>query len=134
MPDAIELRTDGPHNPEYTRQVAGALAEAVRVLNYATRDGAPGLEYPGDLYDLLGNLVAAISRFPQLTGQSKSFLATQAASGTLGESQGRDVTEQAAMAAFALGGAGALAEELAGVLQQAQNAIAGLYVKDVGDA
>ena len=33
---ATELRTDGPHSPEYTREVGNVLAEAVRVLNYAS--------------------------------------------------------------------------------------------------
>lgn len=74
MPDPIELHTAGPHSPDYTRQVAAALAEAVRVLNYATRDDAPGLEQPSDVYDLLGNLRAAFEGVPQLLDQVTGWL------------------------------------------------------------
>ena len=40
---ATELRTDGPHSPEYTREVGRVLAEAVRVLTvgHLACHGAP---------------------------------------------------------------------------------------------
>ena len=36
MTEPIQLRTDGPFDPDYLRQVAGTFAETVRVMNHAT--------------------------------------------------------------------------------------------------
>ncbi len=123
----ISLHTDGPHSPDYTAEVGNALAEAVRVLNYATRRGEDGLEYPGDAYTLLGNLHTATSRLPQLLAQVTEFLDGWQASGQLASSDG-DPSMLAARAAFELGEAHTLARNLTSSLQAAQNAIASLSV------
>lgn len=127
---ATELRTDGPHSTAYTREVGDVLAEAVRVLNYATLAEAPGLEYPGDAYTLLAALYTATSRMPQLFGQVAAFLRAQEASGTLGEDHDRPVDVQTGIACGALVTAREHAEALTGSLRAAQNAISGLYVKE----
>ena len=135
MTDLIELRTDGPHSPEYTRQVAEALAEAVRVLNFATAPPAfagdlpAGLGSPADVYDLLGSLEMAVERMPQLTGQLTAFLSAQKNTGALADDHGRGAAEQVALAAFNLGEAHHAAEVLAAALRGARDAISGLYVK-----
>lgn len=134
MPDPIELRTDGPHNPDYTREVGNALAEAVRVLNYATLGDAPGLEYPGDAYTLLGALYTATERLPQLLDQTGRFLRARAATGTLGDDRGGVPAALTASAAASLSAAASYASDLTRVLHDAQNAIAGLYVKGDDDA
>jgi hypothetical protein len=133
MDKPAELRTDGPHSPEYTREVAGAVAEGIRVLNYATggRDW-PGLDYPGDAYDLLGWLYTATQRLPQLFTQLAGFLVAQGAS-SLADDQGRDPQACTAAAASDLERASTAASALTKLLQDAQLAISGLYVKDSGD-
>lgn len=127
---ATELRTDGPHNPDYTREVGNVLAESVRVLNYATLGDAPGLDYPGDAYSLIAAVYTATQRLPQLLGQIASFLESEAASGRLADDHGRDVGDQVDDAAAALREAGDLAEQATRELRDAQNAISGLYVKE----
>lgn len=130
MTEQVELRTDGPHSPDYTRDVGNLLAEAVRVLNYATLSECPGLDYPGDAYSLLGALYTATMRLPQLFDQVAAFLRAQEVSGTLGEDHNRAVNVQAGIACGALITAREHAEALTGNLRRAQSAIAGLYVKD----
>lgn len=125
----ISLNTDGPHSPEYTRELGEAVAEAVRCLNYATRTGSTGLEYPGDVYSLLGALYTGTERLPQLIGQLVAFLAAQGGSGTLADDHGRDVPTQIAEASYHLGHAHGMATALTKALQQAQQSISGLYVK-----
>lgn len=85
-----DLNPDGPHSPEYTRELGNALAEAVRCLNYATRDDAPGLDYPADAYSLLGALYTATQRLPQLMQQVAAFLESQSATRCLADSRGGD--------------------------------------------
>ena len=132
MPD-IELRTDGPFGPDYLRQVAATFAEAVRVMNHATLGDTGALEYPSDAYDVLGHIYTGTRRLPQLLAQLNGFLDGWQASGQLADNSGLDPSRQAALAAFALGEAHTLAAQLTEALQQAQNAISGLYVKDVTD-
>ena len=127
MPE-IDLNPDGPHSPERTKEVADLLAEGVRFLNYST-NGGPGLEYPGDVYSLLGALYTGTERLPQLLMQLTSFLAAQAASGTLADDHGRDVATLTAEASYNLGTAHQLAADLTKALQNAQQAITGLYVR-----
>lgn len=127
---ATELHPEGPHSPDYTSEVGSVLAEAVRVLNYATRDDAPGLQYPGDAYTLLGDLYTATGRLPQLLGQIRVFLDGWQASGQLGAAGAADATEQVSQAAASLTTAANFASSLTTVLQNAQNAISGLYVRE----
>ena len=130
----ITLRTEGPHSPEYTQEVGNALAECVRVLNYAT-NGMPGggLECPGDVYTLLGALYTATGRLSQLLAQIASFLVLQAANPRLADSRGEMSWELVLDASYELREeATHHAAGLTAALQNAQNAISGLYVKDPG--
>jgi hypothetical protein len=129
----FEFRPDGPHSPEYTRQLGEALAESVRVLNYATRDGAPGLEFPSDVYSLLGWLYTAAERLPQLLDQLAAFLADQARNADLADSgRNPDLSPEtlALTGAQHLRDAAMLLASVTVDLHGAQNAIAGLYVND----
>lgn len=126
--------TDGPHSPAYTQQVASALARCVRVLNHATHPGNDGLQYPGDVYALLGDLYTATGGLPQVFEQLADFLQSQAEGGRLGDSDGRDPFNQALIAGLHLGDVASSAKRMTDYLQQAQNAISGLYVKDGDDA
>jgi hypothetical protein len=62
------LNTDGPHSDDYTRHVASAFAESVRVLNYATRT-SDGVPHPATLNSVLGELRTGIQRMNQLLRQ-----------------------------------------------------------------
>lgn len=131
--NTTELRTDGPFDPDYLRQVAATFAETVRVMNHATLGDTGALEYPPDAYSLLGHLYTATQRMPQLLAQLNAFLDGWQASGQLGDSNGNDPTRQVASAAASLRVAGDFASSLTTVLQNAQNSISGLYVKDGTD-
>lgn len=129
---ATELRTDGPHNPDYTREVGNVLAESVRVLNLATHpaDGAPGLGCPADAESLIAAVCTATQRLPQLLFQVAAFLGSEAASGRIADTRGRDATALTDDAAAALHEAATLTEQAARELRDAQSATSGLYVEE----
>jgi len=131
LPDLVRL--DQPESPDRTRDLGNLLAETARALNYATLGDAPGLGDPSDAYSLLAALYTATQRLPQLFGQVASFITAQAATGTLGDSRGKDPGQVAGVHAACLALASQLAADLTGRLQAAQNAIAGLYVKGDDD-
>ncbi len=130
MNEAITLSTLGPHSPEYTARVGNALAECVRVLNYATRPPASeALEYPGDVYQLLGSLYTATERMPQLFRQLDEWLGRQEQAGRVGVDGGsRDAAvRQVELGQIWLRSAAAAALDLTRTLQSAQNSIAHLH-------
>jgi hypothetical protein len=91
----ITLSAHEPHRPEYTRQVAAALAEAVRILNYATMPSAfeeaasAGLAEPSDVDAVVQELAIMASRLPQLFGQLARWLGEQDSADRLEVSHGR---------------------------------------------
>jgi len=127
MSDPITLTADGPHSPEYTKQVGDLAAEAVRVLNYATRSDAGGLANPADAGDLLGALCETASRLPQLCSHIQKFLASRLAAGTVGGDGGRDPARMVAGAVAQLRDAELIAADLASSLEYAQASISGLH-------
>lgn len=131
MTETITLSTLGPHTPEYTSEVGQALAECVRVLNYATRSPADeAFRYPADVYELLGSLYTATERMPQLFRQLGEWLARQDQGGRLGVDGGRSkdaVARQVELGRIWLGSAATAALDLTRTLQSAQNSIAQLH-------
>lgn len=83
----ITLNPDGPHSPEYTRQVAAAVAEGVRVLNYATRD-SEALQCPPDVDSVVQDLATTAQRLPQLLEQLSNWLGIDYAAGGVEVSHG----------------------------------------------
>jgi hypothetical protein len=84
-------------------EVADAIAEAVRTLNYMT--GAGGnveLEYPAELSQVTANLKIAADRLPQLFGQMANWLTDQHTAGRVAHDQGRDAGEYVAAVVEAL--------------------------------
>ncbi len=59
---------DGPHTAEQVIAAARDVDNLVRDLNHATRGHA--LDVPADLYTVLGALVGAVSKLPQLLEQA----------------------------------------------------------------
>jgi hypothetical protein len=87
--ETITLNPDGPHSPEYTKEVAYALSEAVRVLNHATQSRA-GLEYPSDVAAVVGALHSTVARLEQTCTQLVRWLSNEYEAGRVAEwSEGR---------------------------------------------
>ena len=84
MSETITLSPGGPHSPAYTRQLANAAAEAIRVLNHATFQTSSGaLAYPADVDAVIEALATMHARLPQLYGQLTEWLRGQLAAGRL---------------------------------------------------
>jgi hypothetical protein len=129
-----ELRTDGPHSPAYTREVGSSLAEAARVLNYATLAEAPGLEYPSDADRLLREVVTTLDRLPQLLGQVRAWLNAQQSAGAVGHDQGPGALMAVSLAGGALLSASEHLVTAADVLRRACAETSHLTgLKDSGD-
>jgi hypothetical protein len=128
-----DFNPDGPHSPDLTREAGNELGELVRFLNYATMGRAPGLDYPADVYTLLGNWAHAAGMMPQLAGQAAVFLSSQTDRPGLYDARGDHPGTQIVVAREALERAGQAAWALCRALQDAQNAIAGVGVRDDDD-
>ncbi|WP_026415429.1 hypothetical protein [Actinomadura oligospora] len=73
-PGARPARIDGGHHPQQTIAIADGIAEATRLLAYATMPDKSGLRHPGDVYSVLGALTDAIARLPQVLTQMTEFI------------------------------------------------------------
>lgn len=84
MSETVTLSTGGPHSPAYTRQVASAAAEAIRVLNHATLNHADeALANPSDIDAVIEALAVAHARLLQLYNQLTERLREWIAEGRL---------------------------------------------------
>jgi hypothetical protein len=132
MAEQITLEADGPHSPEYTRAVASSIAEAVRVLNYATLCRS-GLEYPSDVSAVIGELAMAIGRLEQTFRQVSAWLGNEWEAGRVSEwSEGRHGGNAFAAVTEArqeLDQAISAAQVLASHLNEAHQATSGLEAK-----
>jgi hypothetical protein len=136
MSETITLSTLGPHSLDYTREVASAMAECVRVLNYATGSGAEtAIVYPATSYDVLGALYTATARMPQLLSQLMSWLERTAGAGRLADDRHHDSAAAVAGAQQAAARAVAALATVTAALEAAQQNIAFLRVgrEDAGD-
>lgn len=108
-------------------EVAGAIAEDMRALAYLTgAGGSVELEYPSDLYDVVGGLKEAASRFPQVLGQMARWLAAEQAAGRVAHDSGGASGEYVEAVVDAFGRASTDAETLAEALETAHSAGSGL--------
>ncbi|MFD1547105.1 hypothetical protein ACFSJ0_59410 [Nonomuraea guangzhouensis] len=128
MADTLRLSPDGPHNDDYTCQVAAASSEAVRVLNHATLFHA-GVTHPSTVNDVLGAISRATAGLDQLLRQLGEALRRMQASTQLGDDRGNPV-ERVDRALSELKAARAAARTLAARLERAFNATAGLHLTD----
>ncbi|MEU6718620.1 hypothetical protein ABZ897_44760 [Nonomuraea sp. NPDC046802] len=126
MPDVVLLSPDGPHNDDYTCQVAAAFSEAVRVLNHATLSHA-GVTCPSTVHDLLGAIGHGTAGLDQLLRQLSQVLRRMLASTQLGDDHG-DPLERVDNALSDLTAARAAARILAARLDSAFNATADLHM------
>jgi hypothetical protein len=126
-------RLDGPHSDDDTAAVARLVAEAVRFLNYATRDSA-GLTCPATACTVIGELACAVARLGQLAEQIGQFLARELAAGRLGDDEGSDPADVAGRADDFLATAAAAGTALAEALDAAQSYLARLHQAETGTA
>jgi hypothetical protein len=119
------------HDPKMTAvRVARLIAEYTRALNYATLPAAPRLEYPGDVYMVLGELHAALGRLPQVCSQLAAYLQRQRDGGLLHAERGfphAGNPDAAVVTTFTeLRQAASAANTSSAALGRAQTAISGL--------
>lgn len=134
MSETITLSTLGPHSPEYTAEVANAMAECVRVLNYATGSSADaGIAYPATVYQVLGAMYTSTGRLPQLLSQLSGWLERAAEAGRLAEDRHGDVIAAVATAQEALVFANGKLASVTSALEAAQAAVSGLSLAERGE-
>ena len=121
-----------PARTRTPREVADAIAEDVRTLNYLTGAGSEpcALDYPADLYEVIAGLKIAAQRLPQLLGQMGAWLQDEHASGRVAHDHGQDPGEYVAAVADALQRASDDAVALAAALDSAHEACSGLKYQE----
>ncbi|KAB2380656.1 hypothetical protein [Actinomadura montaniterrae] len=137
-PITLEPNPAGGHCGDYTLAVAGAIAEAVRVLNYATlpHNAAAGAPYPSTLYDIASRLRTAAAGTDQLFRQMEDRLTVIAATREITVSHGPFPTDPAAAVARAveaLQWCNRAASMFAAALADAHNALSPLGVRIPAD-
>lgn len=127
---SLDLCPDSPHTPQRTAELAGRLAEIVRVLGEATKDGedarpAPGLGWPVAPEDLLDRLARLAEGSGDLYPRLAGALGRHQEAGTWRAAPvtgfARDVDKDLATAAEHLNEAANLAADIARHLYQARN-------------
>ena len=129
-----DLNVDGPHSPGRTAEAGNLFDDCSRFIVYATMGEKRGLEYPGDAYRLIADLYSATGRLPQACEQIGQFLAGQAERAGAYEARGRHPGDQVDLAIVYLAEAAGAAHRLTTALQAAQTAIAGLGIREDGEA
>lgn len=127
----MDLSPDAPHTPDRTLRAAELAAEAVRLLNHATRHDRGGLKYPADADAVTASMAILVSRLPQLFSQIAGWLEGEQEAARLtveyGPFEGRP--------RFAVGGARAMldsAAEIAGDLHTALEHVHGITAAIAG--
>ena len=118
------------------QEIAARAAEAVRVLNHATRPGVAQSDDEldvVDIYDLLGELALMASRLPQLLGQVEPLLDALVEDDQVLIVDGPNAGDPAAAAAIAghwLAASAGSAHELAHRVDQAHQVLAHAAASD----
>lgn len=129
--EIIRLSSDGPHDDDYTGEVAGALSGAVRVLNHATRSRV-GITYPSTVYDVLGSVALTAAGLDQLLKQLGEALRRMQASGRLGDDLGNPA-ERLDKVLSELATSREMARDLAAQIDRVFNTTATLHLSDGGE-
>ena len=122
---------DGPHDDDTTIALAQITAEAIRVLNHATRDTSATSD-PATVNAVLGQLAAAAHRLPQLCGQLSGWLRQENTAGRLAHSDTSGLDDAIDGTLASLDRAAGHATHLAEALNRAQQATAWLYTPGEG--
>jgi signal transduction histidine kinase len=122
FPYSVALNINAPPSPEYTLELAEALAEVVRVLNHATRH-QEALAEPADVHGVIQELSPAADRETQLLSQLAARLEAMRAAGGIAVPEGEYAGNPdlaVATARLRLG----MAETIAGALREALDDVA----------
>jgi hypothetical protein len=121
--ETVRLSLGVPPSPQYTREVAAAAAEAIRVLNHATFSGQGGaLACPSDADAVIRSVATLASRLPQLLDQVREWLRGELRAGRLEAAYGPyagDPSAALAAAGTPLLDAAAIAARLQAALEEA---------------
>lgn len=124
--------TGGPHSDTASIALAEIIAEAVRVLNHATRD-PDAITEPATLYAITASLATLADRLPQLCDQLTGWLDREVAVERLAHDHGQPVQAAADPARSGLTAAAGLAGGLSLAFGAAQAAAAHLKRPDGGE-
>lgn len=121
----------GPHSDAYTRYVADALAESVRVLNHATQLPADTRD-PATVHHVLGSLHDAVARMDQLLDQLTRRLADLHAAGRIAHDNGNpdSAAHAVSSATGSISHARTVIASVSGNLAAAHAATSGLHLRD----
>lgn len=119
-----DLNPDSFHSPERTAELGELLERTARVLAYAARPNSGGVQYPADLYQLLGQLRAAAAHLDSALTQCSHRLAAWREAGTLRLDRAGNLPQTAAAAVTETGRAAHNAFRLGEQLADAQAALA----------
>lgn len=120
-----------PHDDETTTGISAVIAEAVRFLNYATRQG--GVTEPATIYSVTGELETAAHRLPQVLGQLGGWLLAEAEADRIADTAHRPAPRLAAETREVLAEASAHAGRLGVALATVHELTRGLYTPDGGE-
>lgn len=123
MTTTIDLRPNTAHSPERTKELGDILGEVLGTLAYAVAQNRGGLEYAGDVYDLLANLYLALDKVPTITDRASAFLRSENGRGRLVRDDGADAAGDVIHAVDCLDDARRAARALAESLRLAQSAL-----------
>lgn len=118
-----DLHPGGAQSPERTKDLGNVLGEVMTALAYATARGRGGMEYAGDVYDLLANLYLALDKVPGITDHAAAFLRSENGRGRLVRDDGADAADDVLHAVDCLDDAKRAARALSEALRLAQNAL-----------
>jgi hypothetical protein len=121
---------DGPDDEPTLAELADQAAEAIRSLNHRTMPGRD-LEYPADVYAIVGTLKVMADRLPQLLRQLSAWLEAEHKAGRAGHDSGQDPGPYVGDVTAALTLAATVAGTLSDALRLAHNASSGIKSADL---
>lgn len=107
---------------------ARAAAEAIRRINHLTFDGSSELDQPSHVQSTVAALAELASRLPQALDQLDRQMNTLAETGGLYDDRGRSAKQTTRSAVTRMRRAGAVAQSLAAVLNDAASDLSHLGV------
>lgn len=118
-----DLRPDGLQSPKRTKELGDTLGAVTTALAYAVAPNRGGLQYAGDVYDLLANLYLALDKVPSIADRAAGFLRAEDGRGRLVRDDGADALGDVDHAVDCLDDAKRAARALSEALRLAQNAL-----------
>lgn len=111
-------------------EYADDAAEAIRALNHATGSRREGWQYPGDAYEVVGDLEMMARRLPQALTQARELLEQLRTGGHIRHDKGGDGLPDVMAAMAGLRSAAEAAEALRDDLRDVHAALSPLAWKE----